>query len=132
MAMDDLQAGISGLIDDISGLAQKPLAAALGGAAAGALVGGAVVGLVASNKKARRRSSRKTSSRRKKSRKSGRGRKRKGRYTPHTAGKGKDRSTKRIRYTKNGQPYVITRSGKARFIKKRGARLSHKRKGGRY
>ena len=49
-----------------------------------------------------------------------------------TAGKRKDRSTKRIRMTKNGQPYIILKSGKARFISKRSARLSRKRKGGRY
>ena len=49
-----------------------------------------------------------------------------------TAGKAKDRSTRRIRMTKNGQPYVILKSGKARFIKKSSARLSRKRKGGRY
>jgi len=49
-----------------------------------------------------------------------------------TAGKGKDRSTKRIRMTKNGQPYVIMKSGKARFIKKTSARTSRRRKGGRY
>jgi hypothetical protein len=34
--------------------------------------------------------------------------------------------------TKNGQPYVLMASGKARFIKKRGASSSRKRKGGRY
>lgn len=57
---------------------------------------------------------------------------RSGRYTPRTAGKGKDRSTKRIRYTKNGQPYVLLRSGKAKFIKRSSAKRSHRRKGGRY
>ena len=49
-----------------------------------------------------------------------------------TAGKGKDTSTRRIRMTKNGQPYVILRSGKARFIKRSSARRSRKLKGGRY
>jgi hypothetical protein len=34
--------------------------------------------------------------------------------------------------TKNGQPYVIMASGKARFISKKSARSSRKRKGGRY
>jgi hypothetical protein len=34
--------------------------------------------------------------------------------------------------TKTGQPYVILASGKARFISKKSARLSRKRKGGRY
>jgi len=49
-----------------------------------------------------------------------------------TAGKRKDTSKRRIRMTKTGQPYVILASGKARFIKKTSARLSRKRKGGRY
>ena len=54
------------------------------------------------------------------------------RKTPHTAGKGKDRSTKRIRYTSKGQPYILNRKGQARFIKKSSAKRSHKLKGGRY
>lgn len=54
------------------------------------------------------------------------------RRTPYTAGKRKDRSMKRIRYTKRGQPYVIMASGKARFIKKKSAKTSRKRKGGKY
>jgi len=55
-----------------------------------------------------------------------------GRQTPYTARGGKDRSTRRIRMTKHGQPYIILASGKARFISKRSARASRKRKGGRY
>lgn len=51
---------------------------------------------------------------------------------PYTAGKGKDRSTRRIRYTKNNQPYIILKSGKARFIKKSTVRRARKRKGGMY
>lgn len=51
---------------------------------------------------------------------------------PYTAGKGKDRSSRRIRFTKNNQPYIILRSGKARFIKKSSVRRSRKRKGGKY
>jgi len=54
------------------------------------------------------------------------------RHTPRTAGKGKDTSTRRIRQTKHGQPYIILASGKARFISKASARASRKRKGGRY
>ena len=57
---------------------------------------------------------------------------RKGRQTPYTARGGKDRSTRRIRHTKHGQPYIILRSGKARFIKKSSAKRSRKMKGGRY
>jgi len=73
-----------------------------------------------------------TTRRRLRTRKSSVKRKRRGRFTPHTAGKGKDTSTRRIRYTTKGQPYVILRSGKARFIKKTSARRSHKLPGGRY
>ena len=80
--------------------------------------------------------SRKKKSVRKSSRKknnSNRSRKRRtGRKTPRTAGKGKDRSTRRIRYTKKGQPYVIKSNGRAMFIKKSSAKKSHKLKGGRY
>jgi hypothetical protein len=54
------------------------------------------------------------------------------RYTPHTAGKRRDTSRRRIRYTSKGQPYVLKANGQAKFIKSRSARSSHKRKGGRY
>jgi len=64
----------------------------------------------------------------KKRRKAGKKRQRQ----PRTAGKRKDTSKRRIRYTKNNQPYVIMASGKARFIKKSSARNSRKRKGGKY
>jgi Flp pilus assembly protein TadB len=57
---------------------------------------------------------------------------RKRRKTPHTAGKRKDRSRKRIRYTKNGQPYIILASGKSKFISLKSAKSSHKRQGGKY
>jgi hypothetical protein len=51
---------------------------------------------------------------------------------PHTAGKRKDTSHRRIRYTKNNQPYIILASGKARFISNKSAGNSRRRKGGRY
>lgn len=107
---------------------------AIAAGAAGLVVGGAVGAIAAnaiSNKKSGRRRRSKSKSVRKRnysrrSRKAGR------RYTPHTAGKRKDTSHKRIRYTKNGQPYVIMGNGRARFISKKGARRSHKQSGGRY
>ena len=37
---------------------------------------------------------------------------------------------KKIFVTKNGQPYIILKSGKARFIKKSSAKLRRRRKGG--
>lgn len=55
-----------------------------------------------------------------------------GRQTPYTARGGKDTSTRRIRHTKHGQPYIILKSGKARFISKASAKRSRKIKGGRY
>lgn len=38
--------------------------------------------------------------------------------------------SKKIRKTKNGQPYIILANGRARFIKKSSARSARKRKGG--
>jgi len=51
---------------------------------------------------------------------------------PYTARKRKDTSHRRVRFTKNNQPYIILASGKARFISHKSARTSRKRKGGRY
>lgn len=51
---------------------------------------------------------------------------------PYTAGKRKDTSTRRIRYTSNNQPYVIMANGRARFIKKKSVKTMRKRKGGKY
>jgi Na+/glutamate symporter len=101
---------------------------ALGIGAVG-LVAGAGLGAVAL---ARKRKSRKSKRRKGRNVRKRSNRNKRVRKTPHTAGKGKDRSHKRIRYTKTGQPYVIMSSGKARFIKKSSAKRSHKLKGGRY
>jgi hypothetical protein len=107
--------------------AQKRGLAILGGTAAvsGIALGAAVV---ASRRKKKRSAAAKRSRKarnRSKARKSYR-------RTPYTAGKRKDTSRRRIRYTKNGQPYVILASGKARFIKKKTAKTARKRKGGKY
>jgi len=51
---------------------------------------------------------------------------------PRTAGKRRDTSRRRIRYTKNNQPYIILSDGRARFISKRSVSNSRKRRGGRY
>jgi len=104
----------------------NPTATAIGGAIAGGTVVGATVAIARSRSStSRKRSSKKRASSKRKSKRSS------GSYA-RTAGKRKDTSRKRIRMTKNGQPYVIMASGKARFISKRSARLSRKRKGGRY
>jgi len=105
--------------------------------------GAAVVGLGAAVAIATVRKRRKKNSKRKQSNRSKNTKRRnnykKGRKTPRTAGKGPDRSRRRIRYTKNGQPYVIQyrningkRRKMARFISKKSAKNSRKRRGGQY
>lgn len=130
MGLDTLKDGVTQII------AANPVASTAIAAGTGLAVGttaGVIIGAKVASKKRKKKTKKK---RKKTTKKNGRRRKKtrrsKGRRTPRTAGKGKDRSTKRIRYTKNGQPYVIMRSGKARFIKKSSAKRSHKRKGGRY
>jgi len=132
--MVNLPQGLSGVLDYASdkaqGLLGNPVATAVGGAIVGGALTGAVVGAVRSRAPRRRKASRKKSKPRKVASK--RRKKRRSPKYARTAGKRKDTSTKRIRMTKNGQPYVILASGKARFIKKSSARASRKRKGGRY
>lgn len=118
----------------------------LTGIAAAAIIGGVAAGAVAiaHRKKSRKR---KTSSNKNSRKKLRRGKRRKlkfgspayrrkylkhGRRTPHTAGKRRDTSRRRIRYTTKGQPYVIGAHGKARFISKKSAHSSYKREGGKY
>lgn len=122
-----MQKDMVGLDDIKQFVSTNPVGTAIG---AGVAVGGVAVGTVAIARAVKKRRSTKRKSSRKKRTSSGK-KKRKPKYA-RTAGKGKDRSTKRIRMTKNGQPYIILRSGKARFIKKSSARQSRKRKGGRY
>lgn len=113
-------------------ISNNKTALAVGGAGAAGIVVGGIVGYAA----AKRSSPKKRKSKRtkvKSSRKrSSVNKKRKSYKYARTAGKRKDTSHKRIRITKNGQPYIILASGKARFISKRSARISRKRKGGRY
>lgn len=102
---------------------------AIGAGVGGVALGGAL-GYIAGSSVNKAKSSKKRKTSKKKT--GNYRRTRRSRYTPRTAGKAKDTSRKRIRYTSNGQPYVIMASGKARFIKKTGARRAHKTKGGRY
>ena len=103
------------------------------GAGVGGIALGGVVGYIAgrsSRSKKKSKSKSRYSSARKRNRVF---KKKKGqRYTPHTAGKRKDTSHRRIRYTTKGQPYVITSKGRAKFISKKSAKTSRKRSGGRY
>jgi len=110
------------------GVLGNPVTTAIGGA----VLGGAIVGTTIALTSSRKKKTRKKSSRRGVQRRSARRSKKRNYKYARTAGKRKDTSTRRIRMTKNGQPYVIMKSGKARFISKSSARLSRKRKGGRY
>lgn len=103
------------------------IGAGVGGAALGVAVGASAASAINKSRKSNSSKNRK----RKANRNSSSSRTRK-RTTPHTAGKRRDTSHKRIRYTKTGQPYIIMASGKARFIKKKGAKRAHKTPGGRY
>lgn len=120
MGLDSLQNGL-GVVKSNAGT----IIAGGTGLAVGAALGASAVALTRRKKakKNKRTSKRKSYSRKK--------RKRRNKYA-RTAGKRRNTSRKRIRMTKNGQPYVILKSGKARFIKKSSARNSRKRKGGRY
>ena len=118
------------------------------GAGVGGLALGGVLGAVATSKsrsaKARRRKKAKSRSFRKRTHRGRKlkfgskawrkkySRRRKHQKQPHTAGKRKDTSHRRIRYTKKNQPYVIMGNGKARFISKKSASSSKKRQGGKY
>lgn len=112
--------GINSLIEDAIGLVKEnPVASAVG--ATGIAVGTGL-GVAAIVKSTKRRKSKRTKNR--DSRKRSNRNKRKKRNSR--------RSTRKIHYTKKGQPFVYLRNGKARFIKKSSAKKSKKLKGGRY
>jgi len=133
--MSKLTDGLSNVGTSISTqigqLSTNPVATAVGGAIVGGAIVGTVVAATSSRKKSTSKARRKSSKTTRRKSKRRTTKKRNYKYA-RTAGKGKDRSTKRIRMTKNGQPYIILKSGKARFIKKSSARASRKKKGGRY
>lgn len=126
LKVNDLKATANDFIDN------NKTALAIGGAGAAGIVVGGIIGsaIAKSSSKSKKKKSKSKTAKRKPVYKR-KTTKRKYRYA-RTAGKRKDTSHKRIRMTKNGQPYIILASGKARFIKKSSARLSRKRKGGRY
>ena len=107
------------------GILSNPITTGIGGVVGGAVVGGLVGYAVGSRK-------RKKSSKRSYSKQRNHKRRNRKQRQPYTAEKRKDTSHRRIRFTKNNQPYVILRSGKARFIKKSSVSRSRKMKGGRY
>lgn len=144
--LEGLSSAIGSVGEDVKTFVQeKPIGAAALGAVA---IGGTALGVAAVVRKKRKKKKvakkKKVKRKVKKKRKLKFGspawrkkyiKKKKRKISPkyaRTAGKRKDTSTRRIRMTKHGQPYVILKSGKARFIKKSSARRSRKLKGGRY
>ena len=139
---------IGGIGEDVGNfITSKPFASAAVGVSA--LGAGAFVLAKTTKRRAKTKKKAKTTKKRKTTRKTkgrklkfgspayrkkylGKGKKKRKTTYARTAGKRKDTSTRRIRQTKNGQPYIILASGRPRFIKKSSARLSRKRKGGRY
>lgn len=117
------------LLDDATKLTSNTLAVGIGAAALGAAAGVGVASIVGASKR-RKSKRRKNRNSRKRNYRNKKVRRNKKRYYPEP--KGRKYSRRKIRYTKNGQPYVIMASGKARFISKRGAKSSKSRKGGRY
>lgn len=131
LTLQGLQDELDPISSEVRGILQNPVASAIGGAVVGGAITGATVYGVTKAAKKHRSSTRKRRSKAYKSSKRRSHRRRNYKYA-RTAGKRRDTSTRRIRMTKNGQPYVILKSGKARFISKRSAHLSRRRKGGRY
>ncbi len=128
-ALDGLQNGITNAVNEIEGVIGNNPIAAVGGAVAVGALGGAIVGSIVSSKtsnsKTRKRSRKKITHTRR-GWKQDRARRSKQKwevaYRKRKAKKKKSysRSSKRKgkHYTKNGQPYIILASGKARFVKK--------------
>ena len=121
--------GINGIIDSGKGLLGNPLATAVGGA----IIGGAVVGtfiggssLLSSSSSKRHTSKRKKITHTKRGWKQDRKRHSKQKwevaYRKRKAKKSKHHTRRGVKHTKNGQPYIILASGKARFIKKKNKR----------
>lgn len=121
--------------DAFDRLSSNPTATAVGGTVIGATLVGAGAVAVAARKKTRRKNSikkRRTTRTARKRKPAKRKASKRKRTKPRTAGKRRDTSTRRIRIAKNGQPYITLANGRTRFISKKSARISRKRKGGRY
>lgn len=122
------------LISEGEELLKKPIGAAAVGALGGAVLGATVTGLITRKRKKKpkrkKNETRRRKTRRRKTRRRTKHRtSRRGKLRYHKRG---HRGSKAIHYTKKGQPYIILRNGRARFIKASSARARKKRKGGYY
>jgi len=121
--------GINGLIDSGKGILGTPIAAALGGAVLGGAVAGTlgyIAGSSTSTHSTSSRKKRKKITHTKRGLKQDRARRSKQKwevaYRKRKAKKSKHHKRRGVHHTKNGQPYIILASGKARFIKKKNKR----------
>jgi len=106
---------------------------ALSGGAVGVVIGGGITNIIGRIRSRRKKTKRKASSstRRRKNRKRGTTtRKRSSSFKSRRKRAFASASSKKIRMTKNGQPFIILASGKARFISKKSAKSRRMRKGG--
>lgn len=115
-----------GLIDNVKGLITENPLLAVGGAAAGGLVTGAAIATAVTTLGNKGSNSKKSGKRIKHTRrgwKQDRARRSKQKwevaYQRRKRRKHLKRSRRGVHYTKNGQPYIILASGKAKFIKGR-------------
>ncbi len=129
VSISELENGISGIGEDLGVFLNKPIGAAIGGAVVGAaLTGATIAGVTALKNKSKKsvskaRSKSKRISHTKRGWKQDRARRSKQKWeVAYQKRKKKKKSRKSrtgIHFTKNGQPYKILKSGKARFIKKK-------------
>lgn len=135
VGLESLTRQIGILTGKIKGfISEKPLQAAT------ALGAGIIIptslGIVALRRKKRGKRRRKKEKRRRR-KSQGRRKVSRGRHLHKVSRRGKarrhtHRGTKQIHFTKNGQPYILLSSGKARFIKRTSVRRRRKLKGGFY
>jgi hypothetical protein len=134
--LGSIQNGIAGIATDIKGSLGTPIGAAIGGAVAGGAVIGAVAigaSAIKSKSSSKRRKSKKKITHTKRGWKQDRARRSKQKWEVAYQKKKRKSSKKKyskqrkhsrrskgrgVHFTKNGQPYIILKSGKARFVKK--------------
>jgi len=124
ISLESIKLGIGGLLDEGQELLGDARAAALGGAVAGSVVTGAAIlgaGALAKSNGSfgakRRKKTRITHTKR--GWKQDRARRSKQKWEIAYQRRKHKSKRKGVHYTKNGQPYIILSSGKAKFIKKR-------------
>lgn len=141
-ALTSLQDGLSGIVGGVQTTLGKNSSAIIGGAAAAGVVAGAGL-LIASAVKKRTTTKRKKITHTKRGWKQDRARVSKQKWeqayqkrkralarkkrTKSSRSKGRSRSTG-LKWTKNGQPYKILASGKAKFVKKTAATMRRRRR----